>query len=1131
MIERKRFSGIMNLDDNDSDIIPNQHKDALNGVFAGGGNGLTFKNVPGNIIISNSALPPASNNECNGAFFDSVKGRIIWFNWNDTLTHGIYQYSFATGLVTKIFLNFTDTNSIDVLNFDPNFPIHSAAIVYRTESDGDLLYWTNGDGRPKYLNLGTVSSLAPFTDDMISAAKLQPRFTFTPQYQDNSLIKANYTNKKLFRFTYRWKYKNLEKSPGAPISISPLPNTPSVDDDPTKNCFIRVPFISGGDDYQKVELFGQVNIENSWSDFFLITTIDRDEDSLPPNTQSSFDFYNDGAYPTEASLYVDNNPANGLHYYDLVPNKAQALELLNGNVLIYGNITDGYNRIDKTTYDVSMSATSFYNTQGVGMGVASWDWGQQQQFALIYFDQYMKPVDIITEISFKVNTPDFSVQGTNPNKIIGRPRITASINHLPPDDAVSFAWLRASTTPKPLGWLTCDLNSDTNYYYLCIDNIKYTKEKNSGFLPSYEFKQGDRVKVMATYNGTFNDFTPFSVQSDYEILGVEERNMAAPNPIQKGTFIKIKKAATAPSPAYTQAMLIKIYSPIERVEDENQVFFEFGQFYSIGITQIGDPQRYHFGFLQNQTNSQPATFQFDEGDMYFRSTRAIYHYVNAAGTTFMPSMDANYSDYFNSAVNSNGRGWPIDVNAKEENNPVLVRWGGKYQSGTNINDLNRFYAITFDEVDRAKGAIQRLITIDRRLIVLQNRGCGQYGVYSRFIQNNQGQSELVTTNEIITTNNIQYFQGDYGLGSESCAVVKANNRIYFDDPIRGYQLRLSSDGITPISQLYKGQFYIRNLLTKYGEKTYYRSNGKKAKILKLYDYFNEEAVTMLQGGVSSASPLGIPYSQREAASRWGVGFDGDPLEGDVITADISVTPGSSNGSYSYEVQSGDDLSDMINGLVSAINLGGLFTAVTATNSGYQGLDITVGVGVITVNMTLVSALETIDSYTFSFSELRNGYSSFFSYFPEWGLSANDIIFTWNEGQLYIHNSDTYCNFYGVQYDCEIQLVFNGNLEEKKTWLAITEIANTIWGCPLIYTNVNSYGTQRQETSLVNQEFATLEGNFYAAIKRDANSRGGKINGGTMKGNYCVITLRKSDASDYCYITEVQVKTIDSPLNK
>ena len=98
-------------------------------------------------------------------------------------------------------------------------------------------------------------------------------------------------------------------------------------------------------------------------------------------------------------------------------------------------------------------------------------------------------------------------------------------------------------------------------------------------------------------------------------------------------------------------------------------------------------------------------------------------------------------------------------------------------------------------------------------------------------------------------------------------------------------------------------------------------------------------------------------------------------------------------------------------------------------------------------------------------------------------------------------------------------------------MALTELANDIWECPLIYTNVESYAGQRQESKLIPQNFANLEGDFHSAIKRDIKSNGGWNNGGFLKGNFIVIKFLKQNANQYTYLNGVSVFYKDSPLTK
>jgi len=171
-----------------------------------------------------------------------------------------------------------------------------------------------------------------------------------------------------------------------------------------------------------------------------------------------------------------------------------------------------------------------------------------------------------------------------------------------------------------------------------------------------------------------------------------------------------------------------------------------------------------------------------------------------------------------------------------------------------------------------------------------------------------------------------------------------------------------------------------------------------------------------------------------------------------------------------------------------------------------------------------------DPYTISFDEVGNAFESFYSYFPEMMGDLTNTLFTFKNGQIWAHTSTNFCNFYGNQYDASITTVFNQVNINKKTWISIAETGNVIWECPLIYTQMMSYGSQRQESSLVESDFSVLESTYNASFLKDIYSQGGILNGDSLKGGYIVIKLKKSNANSFVYLNNVGIKYIDSPLN-
>jgi hypothetical protein len=216
------------------------------------------------------------------------------------------------------------------------------------------------------------------------------------------------------------------------------------------------------------------------------------------------------------------------------------------------------------------------------------------------------------------------------------------------------------------------------------------------------------------------------------------------------------------------------------------------------------------------------------------------------------------SDKYGSKVDGNGRPFVIDEYAKEAYYPTLIRYSLEYQSGTNINQTNRFYGANFDEYDRERGDIQRLKVRGRQLRVFQNRACGVVPILQAVVQTVDGSDVLSQSAQII--NKIQYYQGDYGIGSQYTSLASSANADYFTDPVRGCQVRLSGDGITPITELYKAHFYFNPLIVKYNKFIRANISGQgKAKILGIYDQFNEEFVTVMQES-AAGDDKSTPYT-------------------------------------------------------------------------------------------------------------------------------------------------------------------------------------------------------------------------------------------------------------------------------
>ena len=175
------------------------------------------------------------------------------------------------------------------------------------------------------------------------------------------------------------------------------------------------------------------------------------------------------------------------------------------------------------------------------------------------------------------------------------------------------------------------------------------------------------------------------------------------------------------------------------------------------------------------------------------------------------------------------------------------------------------------------------------------------------------------------------------------------------------------------------------------------------------------------------------------------------------------------------------------------------------------------------------------SQTLIWDEERNGFETFSSLLPEMMVTLGTTFCSFKDGILWTHDDyDHYNNFFGVQYDSYITPVFNKMELDKKTFVAIEEIASQAWDCPEITTGSNSYGKVKQTSNLIVDDFEELEGNFNAAFLGATNSIGGLIDGDSLKGNLMSVKFRAiiPDPPNNLLVSLelIKLKSINSPLN-
>ena len=1280
------FSGFLNYDDPDEVMPAIHHRDALNIVFRGTLPNLRAENIPGTREKTNPFLTNDNNNLTIGRFYDSVKKRNYFFNYRGDNKKAIYMYDTVLGVFYRIAEEGVNA-AVGSLGITQN-PIIHINVIYGDSTQGDMLTYLDGYGVPRKINVDRAISggygtiISSYLDIAKQPADIPPYVI----YENDPNNTVNNLRKRLFRFKIRWVFDDNDKSVTSSQSEMPLPFqsfNQEYDSDPTKNCRIAITYQTGPPNVKKIEILASNSLGVVMSDFYLVASLNKDVEGIPDNDVATFLFYNNKGY-------VNINVEESIQDFDRVPIRAGAQVLLNGNVLDYGDVTEGYPNLsaldgglntERVPYyygvywsyltanqdglsgfgsgnihivvrGIIVSTSSFdtytvYLTDGsdidytvqsgddsaaiieglrvdaiskgftiisvgdndlivfkaatslaraiitnpdfgynstINTSFNAWDWNSNIGFGLVYFDQKGRTSGVVFANNFSVPTAPYFE--TNPTGDITL--FDAAINHQPPDWAYYFQWVRTKNLSKQsiMQWVSDRTYKDkvavtglTLYAYLSIESLNAFVKANPGTPLGYTFTPGDRIRFFKRFNVDGTTGALYANAKDYEIVA-SVSNPSINGVLRTGQFVKIILPPTDGNfdfGAGYDNYFIELYTPAQPVANGLDLYYEFGQRYTIG--DPGLSTRFHQGMTQNQVfPGTPAKFRFHKGDYYVRSRSIqvgnVYTFNIPDGGTggsaskiliglnfqsstyadpditaqsvpfapivfFLPAadprwhlrsltentfkikgtitmtftdsnsgdswriftlnrfnevmnisptfdtssagtysfvidssitldndrvflfaasnvlrgrnvifsateitytiehvivqrcIDPNFSDLYPSAVNSNGRAFVFDENANQVNYPVRHRWSLAYQKDTNINQTNRFYSQNFDEVTREYGAIKRMMFWDKVLAVFQERKCGKIGVYNRFIANAVGNQQLITTDEIITQNNIQYASGEYGVGNQPDSVVSSSFVYYFVDPIKGEECRWSMDGITPLSEIYKTKTWASENISKY---------------LLPYNY--------TFGGTSR------------------------------ITGTFNVRE-DNVGEYLCVLQPG------------------------------------------------VFGSETITGETMAFDETKNSFTSRYSFAPECIVCAENVLYSWRNGRMYIHDqvaAGTMNRFYGVTHDSTITRIFNVGLIEKKSFLSLTEIANLIWDCPEIRTNSYSYGSTVQQSNLIRQDFEDIESTYSASFLGDTNSIGG-LYGDVLKGNLIAVVFRSTSPNSLSTLSVVNLYFIDSPLNK
>ena len=165
----------------------------------------------------------------------------------------------------------------------------------------------------------------------------------------------------------------------------------------------------------------------------------------------------------------------------------------------------------------------------------------------------------------------------------------------------------------------------------------------------------------------------------------------------------------------------------------------------------------------------------------------------------------------------------LDEPYDEEHRETGLIYSGIFNSTSGVNNLNQFIAaekITKD-LNPTFGSIQKLYSKETNLIAFCEDKVINILANKDALYNADGNPNLIATNRVL--GNATPFVGDFGISKNPESFAAYGFRIYFSDKSRGSIMRLSRDGLTPISNAGMKGYFKTNLAAATNVLGYYNA--------------------------------------------------------------------------------------------------------------------------------------------------------------------------------------------------------------------------------------------------------------------------------------------------------------------
>ena len=442
--QNKMINGGLNSDF-DYDLVPSgDYLEAKNIATYGG-----INNIYGNAEVQLKDLDGTTNftlttaHTLVGSVVNTLRDSILYLIANTSGNHLITEYNQVTN-TAKIIVKCGTNAETGALNLSESVQSHNVRIINRADTDeeGDIMLWLDKDGVPRKINLRKAKNSlygASILAEYTTVIKKPPMYAPLNVNLVNIASGSLNIQSKMYQFSYRYIYDDYEKSVFSPISNGLVPyyifnesNSIPTDSSVGYNA-ITMTIKSGAGNVKNIEVIYREFFDGIWSNFYAIDTL--------TSTGSDITYTFTG---TGQKIPLDNADAPDVLQADYVPISAKAQEVVNGNVTVYANFKEGYDKSVITATIGSTSSTYIGINQMYVTGVLNsatnmcLSPGGKYKIGVVYFDEFGRNAGIFTNSSMVINVPHIQWDLTLGNNVRKTYLPSISISSTAPTWAKTF---------------------------------------------------------------------------------------------------------------------------------------------------------------------------------------------------------------------------------------------------------------------------------------------------------------------------------------------------------------------------------------------------------------------------------------------------------------------------------------------------------------------------------------------------------------------------------------------------------------------------------------------------------------------------------------------------------------------